>query len=122
MQQHTVVGFITEEVINLLSLDAEPNTPIYIGETNIEHMQSDHSDEYQKYGKRIPSIIANADYVRLKEDDNSIEYVRKFGKYLKLAVRISSTGDYFARSLYFISKSRADNLIKKGELKPLTKQ
>jgi hypothetical protein len=122
MQQHAVVGFITEEVIKLLSLDAEPNTPIYIGETNIEHMQSDHLDEYQKYGKRISSIIANADYVRFKEDDNSIEYVRKFGKFIKLAVRITSTGHYFARSLYFIKKSRADNLINKGELKPLTKK
>jgi hypothetical protein len=62
-----------------------------------------------------------ADYVRLKEDDGSIEYIKSFGNYIKLAVRIAGDGKYYARSLYFIETNRVENLVKKGELKKLTK-
>jgi len=70
---------------------------------------------------RIPLIISTADYVRLKKDDGSIEYIKSIGKYVKLAVRVAGDGNYYARSLFFIETDRVENLVKKGELKKLTK-
>jgi len=114
------IGEISLEVIKLLDLPLSEVTPIYIGVTNIAHMANDHSFEFNRFYDRIPFIIKTADYVRLKKDDNSIEYVKSFGKYVKLAVRVAGDGNYYARSLYYIEKNRVENLVKKSELKPLT--
>ena len=115
------VGEISLEVIKLLGLSLSESVPIYVGTTNIAHMAKDHSYEFNRFYDRIPFIISNADYVRLKEDDGSIEYIKSFGKYVKLAVRIAGDGNYYARSLFFIETNRVENLIQKGELKKLTK-
>jgi hypothetical protein len=85
-------------------------------------MKFRHSSDYDKYGNKIPQILKFPDYVRLNDDDGSIEYVKKFGKHVKVAVRIAGDGKYYARSLYIISKSRADYFIKTGQLKRLTKE
>ena len=115
------VGKISLEVIKLLGLSLSESTPIYIGVTNIAHMAKEHFYEFNRFYNRIPQIISNADYVRLKPDDGSIEYIKSFSKYVKLAIRVAGDGNYYARSLYFIETNRIENLIKKGELKELTK-
>jgi len=115
------VGEISLEVINLLGLLLSESTPIYVGVTNIAHMAREHNYEFNRFYDRIPFIISNADYVRLKKDDGSIEYIKSFGNYIKLAVRVAGDGKYYARSLYFIETNRVENLVKKGELKKLTK-
>ena len=48
------------------------------------------------------------------------EYIKSFGKYIKLAVRVAGDGCYYMRSLYFINANRVENLVKKGEMKNLT--
>lgn len=116
------IGEISLEVIKLLDLPLSNVTPIYIGVTNVAHMASVHRYEFNRFYDKIPFIISTADYVRLKKDDNSIEYVKSLGKYVKLAVRVAGDGNYYARSLYFIEKDRVESLVKKGELKSLTKQ
>jgi len=116
------VGKISLEVIELLGLPLSEDTPIYVGVTNIAHMAKEHSYEFNKFYDKIPFIISTADYVRLKEDDGSIEYIKLFGKYIKLAVRISGDGDYYARSLYLVHDKIVKRLIKNGELKKLTKK
>ena len=115
------VGKISTEVIKLLDLPLSENTPIYVGITNIAHMAKEHSYEFNRFYDKIPQIISTADYVRLKKDDGSIEYIKSFKKYIKLAVRIAGDGNYYTRSLYFIETNRFENLLKKGELKRLTK-
>ena len=114
------IGEISLEVITLLGLPLTEAAPIFIGVTNIAHMASDHGYEFNRFYDKIPLIISSADYVRLKNEDNSIEYIKSFGKYIKLAVRIAGDGYYYARSLYFINADRVENLVKKGELKNLT--
>jgi len=116
------VGKISLDVIKLLDLSLTEDTLIYVGESNIAHMSKEHSYEFNRFYQRLSSIISTADYVRLKQDDGSIEYVKFFGKYLKLAIRVAGDGYYYARSLYFIETDRVENLIKKGELKKLTKE
>ena len=116
------IGEISLEVIQILALPLTETTPIYIGDSNITHMSNEHNYEFNLYCDRLSEIILTADYVRLRKDDSSIEYIKSFGKYLKLAVRVAGDGNYYARSLYFIDANRVKNLIKKGELKLLTKR
>lgn len=115
-----VVGTISDRVSHVLGLNIETGTPIYLGESNIQHMLQRHPADYQKYGDKIPEILANPDYVGTNPTDSSIEYVKEFlinHEYVKVAVRISGTGKYFARSLYVLNKNRVRNFIEKGTLK-----
>lgn len=120
MQQQ--VGSIKSDVINALGLTVADNTPIYLGTSNIQHMNQRHPADYQKYGAHIPTILADPDYVGVNPSDGSIEYVKEFlvaGEYVKVAVRISGTGKYYARSLYVLNSNRVRNFIAKGTLKRL---
>ena len=114
------IGEFSLDVIETLHLGIPVGTAIYIGATNIAHMVSEHGYEYYRYFDKIPLILSSPDYVRLKKDDNSIEYVKSVGKHIKIAVRVAGDGNYYVRSLYYIETNRVENLLKKGELKPLT--
>lgn len=113
------VGTISKKVIDCLKLPIAVNTPILLGPTNINHMKSNHPNDYHKYGSHIQSILNNPDYIRSNPKDNSIEYVKEFkinNEYVKVAVRISNSGQWYARSLYTLNNSRVANFIKKGTL------
>jgi hypothetical protein len=116
------LGEFTVEVIEALELDVPVGTGIFIGASNILHMSRVHPYEFDKFFEKIPHIIDTADYVRKRKNDGSIEYIKQFGKYLKLAVRIAGDGEYYTRSLYYMETNRIENLLKKGELKRLTKR
>jgi hypothetical protein len=115
------VGEFSQKLVAALGIDVAIGTEIYVGQTNIAHMAIEHSYEYYRFFDKIPSIIANPDYVRHKQDDGSIEFIKSVGKHLKLAVRITGDGKYYARSLYFVHTKVVNRLIANGELKPLTK-
>ena len=71
------------------------------------------------YGERIPEIIDSPDYVAKNPSDNSIEYVKEFSVndgYVKVAVRVSNSGVYYARSMYVLNTNRVNNYIRKGTL------
>jgi len=117
------IGVITQEVIALLGLPVAPETPIFIGQSNIEHMISRHPSEYAKYGGYIRDIINAPDYVGINPGDGSIEYIKDFmidNEYIKVAVRVSMGGKYFARSLFTRNRAKVDSFIANGTLKPLT--
>jgi hypothetical protein len=117
------VGEITEAVITALNLPITPGTPIYIGQSNIEHMLNKHAGDDVKYGCYIHDIVGSPDYVGINPGDGSIEYVKDFpvdGDYVKVAVRIANSGTYFARSIYALNPGRVQNFITSGTLKPLT--
>lgn len=114
------VGKIDQHIISLLSLDLAADTPIYLGDSNINHMKTSHPADYAKYCTEIPNIIAAPDYVRVNPKDNSIEYVKEYkidNEFVKVAVRVSGGGKLFARSLYILNKNRVQNFISKGTLK-----
>lgn len=117
------VGEISEAVIQTLGLDVKNNTPVFLGESNINHMKSKHPSEYDKYSPFVTQIINSPDYVGVNPKDSSIEYVKEFklnSEYVKVAVRVSSNNVFYARSIYVLQDSRVNNFIKKGTLKPLT--
>ena len=114
------VGIVSENIKNLLGLPSTEDDNIYMGATNIAHMESSHPSDYIKYKDQIQNILAYPDYVGQNPNDNSIEYVKNFiidNEYVKVAVRLSSGKKYYARSLYVLNRRRVENFIKKGTLK-----
>ena len=87
-------------------------------------MKSSHPSDYAKYGSELSSILAAPDYVGQNPSDGSIEFVKEFlsdGEYVKVAVRLSQSDRYYARSLYVLNNNRVINFIKKGTLKKFLK-
>lgn len=118
----TVVGSINNHIQQLLGISVSEDANIYLGPTNITHMQTKHPQDYQKYGQYLPSILHTPDYIGINPSDGSIEFVKEFNinnEYVKVAVRISSGQKYYARSLYILNSNRVQNFIQKGTLKPV---
>lgn len=114
------IAVISNAVAKALSLPQLQGIDIYLGETNILHMKTSHPDDYIKYKDEIPNILNSPDYVGINPKDNSIEYVKVFfeeNEYVKVAIRISGKGKYYARSLYVLNNRRTESYIKKGTLK-----
>lgn len=112
-----LVGKIKSEVIGVLGLSIEADTPIFLGQSNIEHMMNSHPDDFEAYGEYIRQILDSPDFVGINPKDQSIEYVKEFivnNEFVKVAVRVSSAGCYFARSLYVLNSNRVHNFINKG--------
>ena len=118
------IAYISADVIVALGLSCLPNTPVYLGKSNIRHMQERHPADFEKYHEHIADIISAPHYVGINPSNDSIEFVKEFqldnNEFVKVAVRISQSGTYFARSLYVLNPNRAQNFIRKGTLKDLT--
>ena len=115
-----IVGQVTKQIEDLLDLSEVENKNIYFSATNLEHMRTSHPEDFEKYGTQLSSILACPDYVGQNPKDGSIEYVKEFfmdGEYVKVAVRLSRSDRYFARSLYVLNKNRVKRFIEKGTLK-----
>ena len=113
------VGKIDKKLIKILNLGISADTPILLGDSNIRHMQSSHPADYKKYGGHIGDILKNPDYVGINKKDGSLEYVKEYvvdNEFVKVAVRVSTNGSYFARSIYVLNNNRVNNFIKKGTL------
>lgn len=114
------VGILSQRVKDLLCIPLEANQPIYLGDSNIAHMIQRHPEDYSQYGQFIPQILANPDYVGQNPGDGSIEYVKDFcvdNQFVKVAVRLSQSGNLFVRSLYVLNTNRVHNFIRRGTLK-----
>ena len=119
------VGELSRMVIDTLGLNLRSGQAIFLGETNIQHMLKRHPAAYHRYAYALPEILSEPDYVGLNPKDGSLEYVREFqwdNEYVKVAVRVSGSGNLYARSLYTLNRQRVQNFIVNGALKkPLTK-
>jgi hypothetical protein len=114
------IGKIKKDIIDALGLSVSPGTPILIGQSNITHMMNSHPIDYALFSPYIREILDKPDYVGINPGDNSIEYVKDFsiaGVYVKVAVRVAHSGNYYARSLYMLNKERVHNFIANGTLK-----
>lgn len=124
MTNRKQIGCFSSAVIELLGLDIPSGTPIYIADTNIKHMKTSHPDDFEKYGNDIADIIANPDYVGQNMKDASIEFTKEYvidGDFVKVAVRVTTSNVYYARSMYVLNPNRVQNFIRKGTLKKLDK-
>ena len=115
-----IVGAVTEDIAQLLGITLPADRMIYFGQSNLNHMMKAHPADYARYGAELMNILAAPDYVGQNPTDGSIEYVKEFlhaGEYVKVAVRLSKSDRYYARSLYVLNNNRVKNYISKGTLK-----
>lgn len=115
------IGEFSLQIVQTLNLDISAGTAIYISESNRCHMKNRHPWEYEKYHSRLSKILSAPDYVGINKSDGSIEMIKIFSRYIKVAVRIANDGEYYARSIYEGGRSRVENSLKNGQLKLLTK-
>ena len=117
------IGSFSQKVIELLQLDITVGTPIYIGSSNVEHIKSRHPYEYDKYFPYVSDIISTPDYVGRNPSDKSISFVKFYQmgeEYVRVAVRVTTNGTAFAKTLHLLSTANAEKYIEKGTLKILT--
>lgn len=116
------VGTITQPVISLLQLNIQPNRPIMIGSSNIQHIKNRHPYEFDKYYDKITEILSKPDFVGINPKNNSIQFVKLFkvnSEYIRVAVKISNNQNYFVKSMHLLSTYNAERYINKGTLKKL---
>lgn len=114
------IGIVGSTIINKFNLNITPDTPIFIGSNNRAHMESSHKDIYEQYSDCIEEIISAPDYVGVNPHDNSLEYYKNFGQtiiHIKIAVRPTRNGIYFAKTMYDINDSKLHNYLRRGRIK-----
>lgn len=114
-----LLGTISVDVASALGNSILAGMKVYLGEKNMEHMKNAHPDDYLKYEDYLPMIIESPDYVGINRKDNSIEFVKEFyinDDYVKVAVRASTSGIFYARSLYTLNRNRVDRFVENGTL------
>ena len=117
-----IVGYISKSVVEILDLKVKPNTPVFIGESNIEHIKKRHPYEYDRYFDDISRIINDPDYAGLNPKDSSILFVKLFkvnADYVRVAAKITAGGKCFAKTFHSLSTCNAERYIEKGTLKRL---
>ena len=107
------VGFLDQRLISLLDLNLKP-ADIFIGQSNIEHMQKEHPDDFAKYFALLPQILSSPDYVGKHPSKGSIEFIKQLNENVLVAVRASQSGKLFARSIYVINKEKLARYIESG--------
>lgn len=116
-----IVATLPQKIITAFKLNCSPDTPVYLGDGNIEHMRESHYFDYARYGENISDILTSPDYVGMNPKNKSLDFVKEFittdKEYVKVAVRVSQSGNFFARSLYVIDESKLVRFIAKGTLK-----
>lgn len=116
------IGKITKKVIQTLNLNIEEDTPIYISESNIEHMKNKHLEDYNKYGKQIANIIENPTYVAKHPKKDSIEYIKKYiinDEYVLVAVRVTKNEVNFTRTMFVMTEKKVNMYKKCGYFKKI---
>ena len=110
------IGKITKKVIDILNLDIEEDTPIFINERNIEHIENNHPEDYKKYFNQISNILENPTYVAKHPNKKSIEYIKRYiinNEYVLVAVRVTKNNVNFARTM-FVMTDRKVEIYKRG--------
>lgn len=118
-----VIGYIRRDIIASLGLNILPDTPVYLGESNEEHIKNRHPYEYEKYFPYISEIINAPDYIGKSPKDNSLLFVKLYSvqqEYIRVAVKITPSQNCFAKTLHLLSTYNAERYIEKGTLKSLT--
>lgn len=114
-----VVGKIDEKVINLLGVSVQPGTEIYLGDSNVTHMQKEHPTDFQQYFGQLEDVLFAPDYVALHPSNGSIEYIKVLADHVLVAIRVTSGGTWYARTLFAMSPQKVKkymsnpNILKK---------
>ena len=116
------IGVVGNDIVNKFNLSISPDTPIFIGLNNRIHMENNHGNIYRQYSDCIEEIIKSPDYVGVNPHDNSLEYYKTYGSvtlHIKLAVRPTKGGVYFAKTMYDVNEHSLKSYLQKGRVKAI---
>lgn len=103
------IGKITKEVIQILGLNYKQELPIFIGDSNINHIKERHKKDFEKYGDKIKDIIRNPTYLARNEKKQSIEFIKRYkvhDAFVLVVVRVSKNNVNFVRTMYRIDEKK----------------
>lgn len=116
----SIVGYLTQTIIDCLNLPFKPGQEIYCGEGNINHMKDRHPYDFEKYYEKLEAIINNPDYVARhpNKENASIEYIKVFqennGEHVLVAVRASGKSKLFVRTLFVMDPKKVEKYRNKN--------
>ncbi len=116
------IGVIGELIVDMFNLTISTDTPIFIGLNNRIHMENNHREIYLQHSEHMREIIKSPDFVGINPHDNSLEYYKNYGEitvHIKLAVRPTKSGIYFAKTMYDINSNSLKSYLEKGRIKPV---
>jgi hypothetical protein len=108
------VGSFAIEVIDLLGLSIAPGTPIFIGQTNINHMKESHPVDFDKYFSHLEDILENPDWVIPDPEGGGIQFVKQIDARVIVAVRASGGGAFYARTIFSMIRPKIDKYSARG--------
>ncbi len=85
-------------------------------------MENRHGEIYKLYSDRIGEIIEHPDYLGINPHDSSLEYYKTYKAvtvHIKLAVRPTNKGYYFAKTMYEVNEVSLNSYLKSGRIKPV---
>ncbi len=103
------IGKITKEVIKILRLEYKEELPIFIGESNVNHIKQRHQKDFEIYGSEIKDIIKNPTYLARNEKKQSIEFIKRYkikNDFVLVAVRVSKNNVNFVRTMYVMDSKK----------------
>lgn len=119
-----IIGRLSKRIIDEFELSLKEGQPIYIGESNLKHMESEHPEDFKKYGNKIEDIINNPDYIAKhpNKKDSAIEYIKVYkdesNNHVLVAVRATGKGVLFVRTLFTMDYEKVKKYRNKSALKP----
>ena len=122
MDEIEVVGKLSKRIIDEFNLNIKENQQILCGQSNRDHMKSEHPKDYSKYGDCIEEIISNPTYIAKHPKKTSIEYIKEYitdeNDHVLVAVRATGKGTLFARTLFIMDPIKVEKYKNKNALIP----
>lgn len=122
-----IVGELDKFIVDTFKLDFVENQPIYIGESNLQHMKTKHPKDFEIFGSKIKEIINSPDYIAKhpRKENSAIEYIKVYensnNEHVLVAVRATGKGTLFARTLFIMDNDKVDKYKKINALIPYRK-
>ena len=122
MSKRIVIGILDEEKLEFIK-EKNPeffqkivDPEIIMWDERLAHIEK-HRPNYKciydldEYIELIPDIIANPDYIGIKD---GLQFIKQFDNNVLIAVRVNAKGKLSLRTMYPITDSQINDYIRKG--------
>ena len=115
------LGTLSEDISEYWGIPEHKNKPILVYNDRKKHVIENHLKDFgteekiEEIFKHLPTIINKPDYVFYNKKANGLEYYKKIGADICVAVRINPGKVLKVKSWYPANKSKLKNRMKKDE-------
>ncbi len=126
-----IIGEMTADLLALIKANSQQpivsvltESPITMWEDRIPYTEKHIPDfpsraDFDEAVANIPNIIENPDYIGIHPDGGSLQFIKRIGPLLFLAVKISPQGKLNYRTMYPITQGQLADYIKKNRAWPV---